>query len=113
MLPFLRSTQQLANRGAAVEVPLLLRALATQADAFLSTIPRNTPSSVLNQPQTGNMQSPVQMTPLSSMLGFHALLPETAQALAQLAVAQPEPIGLPDFCPDIEIMGKLDILRCY
>ena len=105
MLSLLRSTRQLANRGAA-DVPFLLRALSTQADSFLSTIPTYSFGMFPEQPQLTTPQTQVQFTPLSSLLGFHALLPETAQALAQLAVAAPQPMALPDFGTDIEMIGK-------
>ncbi|KAL4535127.1 hypothetical protein Ndes2526B_g06037 [Nannochloris sp. 'desiccata'] len=87
MISLLRSARSLAARGTA-DVPFWLRSVATHADGvwpaafILPPIPSSTTgtSPILSQALT-----PPQIC-ISSLMGFHALLPETAQALKQLSL---------------------------
>jgi hypothetical protein len=69
------------------ELPALLRCVATQADALVAAA-----AAAARPLPLGPMRA---ADPMPSMLGFHALLPETAQALARLSPAPAVPADWP------------------
>lgn len=110
MLAIIRSARALG------ELPALLRCVATQADALVAAATAAAP-----RPLSSPLGPVRAADPLPSMLGFHSLLPETAQAIAQLSHAPvipatdwPSPatdMTLPDFgSPLTEIGGQFSFI---
>lgn len=108
MLALLRSARALG------ELPALLRCVTTQADALIVA------AAVGHRPPPPGPARAAD--PLPSMLGFHALLPETAQTLARLSPPPAVPVGwpspfsaevtLPDFGATIAEIGGQFLIRC-
>ena len=88
MISLLRSARPLAARGTA-DIPFWLRSITTHADG-VSWPSAFTPPSEASSPSTSPLEVMNTLTPpqtsISSLMGFHALLPETAQALNQLSL---------------------------
>ena len=116
MFALLRSSRSLAARATS-GIPLWLRSVTTHVDGGfwqptisppfpLPTITPTTPSPLLPPPLLTPPQSSI-----SSLLGFHALLPETAQALTQMTLNPNSLINnitLPDFGTQINEIVKED-----
>jgi large subunit ribosomal protein L34 len=91
MISFLRSARSLTARGA-TDVPFWLRTVTTQADGVWPPSAFILSSSTTLSPLETQLQplTPPQAS-ISSLMGFHALLPETAQALEKLSTNMNNP----------------------
>jgi ribosomal protein L34 len=84
MISLLRSARPLAARGTA-DISFWLRTVTTHVDGVIVWPAVFTPSSTLATSSLLPQPLPSPETSLSSLMGFHALLPETARALEKLS----------------------------
>ena len=117
MISLLRSARQLANRSSTDVSFGVLRSLTTQADTFFTTTAAASASppfswtteTELHHHRSAELDHPrAASTQFSTLVGYHAMLPETAAAVAQLSVNYPLSTptwDLPEFGISSEMIG--------
>jgi len=100
----------------ALDLPAFLRPLSSCRTGLTSSTPNSDAvvhHRIFDRSRYLEENAAFERNPGSSpLIGFHALLPETAQGLLNLEQQHAlQPIWLPEFSETVEILGKYSILQ--